>query len=177
MVLISTFSFFSLIQDAKQPNLFIKGGHIISTRLSCYSRARKILCSIKRRALILFVPSVLLGALVFGPAVDCACAASITSAQSGLWDDTDTWSTLTVPTANDDVTISGGHTVTNNDNSEHSVSNLTINANGILTHSDNSTGEVYKIWLTIGGDCVINKRRDQCELPGLRLWSRTGSLG
>lgn len=86
----------------------------------------------------------------------------ITSKKSGNWNSTSTWNGGSIPTSNDQVTISDGHTVTINTNA--SCRNLTIGTGGLsaatlnfdgsartLTVSGFITGYVY-----ISGNGVLN---------------------
>jgi hypothetical protein len=71
--------------------------------------------------------------------------ATFYSRGTGNWNVAATWSTVgcggvaatTTPTASDDVVICAGHTVTTNFTSKTTISNLTINATGVLTMGNN----------------------------------------
>lgn len=94
----------------------------------------------------------LAGALCAGS----ARGVTITSAQSGYWTNTNTWNPAQVPTINDDVIITNGCTVTNNDLNTHDVANLTIASNGVLTHAANDSTEAYKMILQIATNLTID---------------------
>lgn len=83
--------------------------------------------------------------------------AEISSFQDGYWHAGATWVGGQVPGADDNVTISVGHTVTVAEASAtYAVSNLTVN--GGLTHTaNNGEGDPhYRIDLTIYGDLTVN---------------------
>jgi hypothetical protein len=83
-------------------------------------------------------------------------ATEIISAGSGFWDVTNTWSPQQVPTNTDNVTITNGCTVTNRDVITHYVASLTIQTNGVLTHTSNTTAEAYKVILNIASNLTID---------------------
>lgn len=83
-------------------------------------------------------------------------AQTITSAQSGNWNDAATWGG-TVPTAANDVIIASGHTVTVSTTSDNqNCNNITVNAGGFLTANGANSPSSAKRQLSVNGTAVIN---------------------
>src|SRR6185436_9771058 len=80
-----------------------------------------------------------------------AWALNITSIATGNWNATSTWSSNTVPTSGDNVTIANGHTVTLNTASTACLS-LTVGqgVSGVLQYLGGTAST-----LTVGGDVTI----------------------
>jgi hypothetical protein len=90
--------------------------------------------------------------------IECAQATNLVSRVNGNWGDTNTWivdgtNGLRVPDVGDDVTIS--NTVTITDSVQKIVGSLLITNNGTLTHSANSTAEVYRIDLVVNNSLAV----------------------
>ncbi len=101
---------------------------------------------------------VLLAAVLGLLAVKGAEAAPISSAASGNWHATNTWSGGVVPGSGDSVTIATAHTVTVAEAAAampYTVSSLTVN--GVLTHSpNNGVGDPhYRVDLTVLGNLTV----------------------
>ena len=82
--------------------------------------------------------------------------ANIVSAGSGFWDVAATWSPAQVPTNTDNVTIGSTHTVTTRDIATHYAASITIQTNGVLTHSVNGSTEAYKVILNVASNLTID---------------------
>ena len=109
----------------------------------------------KRKMAIKFAGVALL--LAAGLCPERVCGANIVSAGSGgFWDVAATWSPAQIPTNTDNVTITNGCTVTNRDIATHYAANLTIQTNGVLTHSANGSTEAYKVILNIASNLTID---------------------
>lgn len=84
-----------------------------------------------------------------------AHAVPINSVGDGNWTNTATWSTASIPTINDDVTITNGCTVTISDTTTHDVKSVTIETNAVLTHTGNGSTEQYKVILNIASNLTV----------------------
>ncbi len=102
---------------------------------------RGIICSINRFIIVTGILICLLNSLN-------SYAADITSAQTGDWDDGNTWVGGVVPGAADNATIANGHTVTLG-SPNTIITNLTIQS-GALLNDDNKPG------FTVTGDFTLN---------------------
>jgi len=94
---------------------------------------------------------ILLAVLLAGFHAGEAWALNITSIATGNWNATSTWSSNTVPTSGDNVTIANGHTVTLNTASTACLS-LTVGqgVSGVLQYLGGTAST-----LTVGGDVTI----------------------
>ncbi|MBI2418086.1 MAG: G8 domain-containing protein [Ignavibacteriales bacterium] len=95
----------------------------------------------------------------------CGYATEVTSLGTGKWNDPTTWSNNAIPTANDNVTIMDGHTITI-DADSGVVNNLIIGpgtAGGLATAKDK------QIKLAIFGNLTLN--------AGMFFKSQTSSSG
>lgn len=74
--------------------------------------------------------------LVTGLLAKDVFATAITNVTSGNWTDTNTWSTLTVPSTNDDVVVTNLSTVMFDTRDFVIVNSLTVDAGGIISADD-----------------------------------------
>ena len=78
-------------------------------------------------------------------------AATLTSVSDGEWSNASTWSTQTIPTSSDDVTVMAGHTVTLSGN----CNAKTLRVNGTLTPSSHLPDHSLLLrseWILVSGD-------------------------
>ena len=101
--------------------------------------------------------------LVCFPVSYCYSQTTYTSAQSGTWSNSTTWSPAGPPTSTDHVVVANGHTVTLT--AAVTISNLTINSGGVL--DDDNKGD-----MTVNGNLAING-----TVTGQRNIQFTGGAG
>jgi hypothetical protein len=107
------------------------------------------------RSILISLLALLAGILGSGP----AAATNVVSYTNGNWTNANIWivggvTNARAPDVGDDVIIT--NTVAMNESSQKNVGSLTINSGGILTHSANSTTEIYKIDLVVSNNLSIN---------------------
>src|SRR4051812_24237889 len=95
---------------------------------------------------------------------------NISSVSSGNWNDAATWSTFSVPTANDNVTISAGNLVTTNSNA--CCYNLSINTSGSLIGDSAIVLNVKGSWFNSG---TYNSQKGTIAFNGTNLQSIGGN--
>jgi hypothetical protein len=95
---------------------------------------------------------------------------NINSVSSGNWNNAATWSSLSIPTASDNVTITAGMSVTTNSNS--CCNNLTINSNATLAGDSGIVLNVKGNWINSGN---YNSQKGIVRFNGTNLQAIGGS--
>jgi broad specificity polyphosphatase/5'/3'-nucleotidase SurE len=79
-------------------------------------------------------------------------AATVTSVGTGLWSDTNTWDTATVPVSGDTAVVASGHTVTFDVDQSGFAAGITLTVNGTFQASTNAGTYTLKL----SGNCTVN---------------------
>lgn len=111
----------------------------------------------------------------------CCFAAVYTSAGSGSWNTSTTWSPSGIPGLSDDATILSGHNVTTSSSPVSQILNLTINSGGTITIGS-SLSLIVKRTLTNdgnvagGGNMRFTRSDGGIVISGDGTWSHTGHI-
>lgn len=88
---------------------------------------------------------------------------TITSDQSGDWDDTNTWDLGRIPADGDDIIIALGHTVTLDGTPDIILDEVTLTINGILNMDDDGAAEANLTMTGFSGILLNGEIQDNVE--------------